>query len=584
VVIELALGIVAQAIISSLASTPTGRMSNALITKLEGDQSKKAFKQAIALAINDYAHAASGHRKLLTRALMEENGFLADPSVVAEIAKLVRFDGPPDPKIVGQCWKKNLEYPPIYIDFTKEAEILLNCIRSELEESDIFRPVFQSKSLDNIATNAALSDEKLSDVVNKLQSIYELTSSRLAEIIKAIEKTSPDIRNSIIDYSDIIEEKTRDFVGRKFIIQSVEDFVARNDRGYILIRGDPGIGKTALVSQMVRQSGYLHHFNIRSMGTNKARHFLRNICAQLIAYYNMNYNSLPEEAEDNSRFLSKLLIEASNDLKADERILIAVDALDEIEETNPLSSGVNALYLPPIIPPKVYFVLTMRRVELNLRFECANRIINIEHDSEENMEDVHQYIENRIGKSEQLQAFIDSNKLTRGEFKERIVRKSQGNFMYLRYVLSDIERGAYLDVGLDAIPEGLQNYYENHWRLMRGKDENAWLEFKLRVLVALTIVKEPVSLDFIEHFTKVKSRSRIHAVIEDWKQFLYEEKVSTDSRPQTRYRVYHSSFRDFIASKEQISEEKVSLKRASEEHSETLLRDLYGKGPEIGTI
>jgi hypothetical protein len=82
----------------------------------------------------------------------------------------------------------------------------------------------------------------------------------------------------------------------------------------------------------------------------------------------------------------------------------------------------------------------------------------------------------------------------------------------------------------------------------------------------------------------VKSRSRIHAVIEDWKQFLYEEKVSTDSRPQTRYRVYHSSFRDFIASKEQISEEKVSLKRASEEHSETLLRDLYGKGPEIGTI
>jgi hypothetical protein len=156
VVIEIALGIVVEAIISTLASSSTERMTGGLISKLKGDPSKKAFKGALALAIRHYSSSASGQRKLFARALMEENGFLTSPSVIAEVSKLVKFKDPPDAQIVGKHWKESLDYQPIYINFTDEAQLLLNYIKSELEESEVFRPVFQAKSLDNIATSTAL--------------------------------------------------------------------------------------------------------------------------------------------------------------------------------------------------------------------------------------------------------------------------------------------------------------------------------------------------------------------------------------------------------------------------------------------
>lgn len=148
--------------------------------------------------------------------------------------------------------------------------------------------------------------------------------------------------------------------------------------------------------------------------------------------------------------------------------------------------------------------------------------------------------------------------------------------MYLHYVLPEIEHGYYTDLGLDALPAGLQNYYEDHWRRMRGKDEEAWFKYKLPVVMALTVVKEPVSIDLIADFSKVQERARVREVLYEWGQFLHEEQIPYEGGLQKRYHVYHASFHDFIAKKEEVEDERVSRKEAHKQIADVLWSELFG--------
>jgi hypothetical protein len=85
-----------------------------------------------------------------------------------------------------------------------------------------------------------------------------------------------------------IQEKTRGFVGRGWIMQRIDEHLKDREKfpsGYILITGEPGIGKSALLAQLVKECGYFHHFNIALQGIRSPRHFLTNVCAQLIVRY-----------------------------------------------------------------------------------------------------------------------------------------------------------------------------------------------------------------------------------------------------------------------------------------------------------
>ena len=40
---------------------------------------------------------------------------------------------------------------------------------------------------------------------------------------------------------------------------------------------------------------------------------------------------------------------------------------------------------------------------------------------------------------------------------------------------------------------GLQSYYEDNWVRMEELDSQGWIDYKLPLLVALTVAKEPIS-------------------------------------------------------------------------------------------
>src|SRR5262249_61950146 len=116
-----------------------------------------------------------------------------------------------------------------------------------------------------------------------------------------------------LDFERLVNERTRNFVGRDFIFSAVDALLGdpQFPSGYILIRGEPGIGKTALVSQLVKTRGYVHHFNIAPQNIRSTRAFLENVCTQLIVRYQLDHPALPPEASKDSAFLGQLLTEAA---------------------------------------------------------------------------------------------------------------------------------------------------------------------------------------------------------------------------------------------------------------------------------
>lgn len=568
--ISMILAVAAEKVLSALADKAIKKTWS----KLQGDTAQRAFKQALGAAIQCYA---GGERLALARPLLEKDGVLTDPNVAQELAQIIRFEREPNAELIGERWKAALADPPRERNFTREAELLLGYLENELRGTSVFRPVFDAKSLDSIATNAVASAESLSNIETRLAALTGLMATRFGDLTRAFAGATFGIRDQIRDYTRLIEEKTHDFVGRQFVFDAIAQFTEANRRGYFFVRGDPGIGKSALVAQMVKINGYVHHFNIRAEGINRTETFLKNVCAQLIAAYKLEHTFLPPEATQDAGFLNRLLGEVSDKLAPDGKIIIVVDALDEVDAPA-LPPGANTLFLPRTLPPGIYIVATMRKVKvpISLRIECEQGTFDIEQGSVSNVADIHKYLEGKVD-SPGIMAYIAERRIDTEAFVQHLVARSQGNFMYLRHVLPEIERGAYKDLGLEAIPVGLRNYYEDHWRRMRGMDEEAWFRYKLPIIMALTVVKKPVSIDLIMKFLKVQERSRIRAVLEEWAQFLHEEEAEYEGGLQKRYSMYHTSFRDFIASKEEVADERIDFKAAQAEIADTLWSELYGR-------
>lgn len=563
--------LVAKAIVGALV----GKVSAELWAKLKGDPVENTLKQALVVAIHEYG--TSGSRFELTRPLLKEDGPLTEPGVVDELAKLFSFDQEPNTELIGQRWKAAMTDPPQWRDFSFEARLLLDHLRRELRVTEVFGPVFDAESLDSIKDDVAISAESLANIEEQIAAMNDMLEAQLVDLIHTFNAASGSIRDQILDYTRYIEDKTRGFVGRQWVFDEVNRFMDTNPRGYFFIIGDPGIGKSALSAQMVKQNRYVHHFNIRAEGINKATTFLRNVCAQLIAAYELQHAVLPPCTTDDAGFLNKLLGEVSEKLNADERCVIVVDALDEVDRIG-VPTGTNLLYLPLTVPNNIYFVVTMREDDERMfkpRVDCEQDELYIDHDSSNNLTDITDFVQAATSR-QGIRAYISAREIEVSEFVTLIVQKSEGNFMYLRYVLPEIEHGAYEALDLAAIPAGLQSYYEDHWRRMRGVDEETWFEFKLPVIVALTVVQEPVSVDLISDFSTVQQRARIRTVLHEWAPFLHEVMVEYDGGIQTRYSLYHSSFFDFIAEKEDVADERVDLKAAHAQIADRLWYDLYG--------
>ncbi len=70
----------------------------------------------------------------------------------------------------------------------------------------------------------------------------------------------PALVEHLISFNELIEERAQGFVGRDSVFADFSQFRKHYDRGYFVVIGEPGIGKTAISSQLVKTQQYVHYF------------------------------------------------------------------------------------------------------------------------------------------------------------------------------------------------------------------------------------------------------------------------------------------------------------------------------------
>jgi hypothetical protein len=374
-------------------------------------------------------------------------------------------------------------------------------------------------------------------------------------VFQVFTHSAPSIASYIraAQFRGLVDERSKGFVGREFVFDEIDRVLASTDlaSGYIVIRGEPGIGKTAIAASLVARRGYVHHFNIAPENIRSSRQFLENVCAQLIARYELDHATLPPQAGEGAGFLSQLLVEATERARSrGESVVVVVDALDEAEDTG-LASSANRLYLPRSLPEGVFFVVTTRE-EADYRLDVDNESeIWIRDKDPSNQRDVARYVASFLeANPPAMNARVAEWGLSSEAFIEEITALSEGNFMYLVHVLPEIARGQLSQDavgGIGALPRGLKGYYQRHWRDMKDADPGRFATFQRPVLCFLAISREPVTLAQLVEWARMEPGD-VTGVVNEWREFLDED---AGADPAT-YRIYHRSFAEFLDEQENL--------------------------------
>lgn len=403
----------------------------------------------------------------------------------------------------------------------------------------------------------ALSGEASMKTYGQLLRVYNYDINSL---LRERATDAAAIDRFILHQGHLTDPRTEVFVGRKHVFRRIDAFLGRQGRGpggYFILKGHPGVGKSAVAANLPAGSsefpnlpkGYVSHFNNRSTGPRSRREFFGNVCARIIRRFALPYRDIPADEAEGAAFLMRVLDEAAR--SSGDRLVVVVDALDESDDVmmgTSLSEDRNVLGLPQNPPDGVNFILTTRPEDYILACDRPKDGMVIDVDSPENVDDVTEYIARCLERRPGVAAFAARHDLGRDEFVELLLERSEKNFLYLHHVFADMEDPGGGFAGLDAIPRGIWGYYEQHWRRMKSVDLGEWTERRLPVIAAYVAQKTPKTVEQLRDLTGVSVRA-LPTVLRDWQQFV-RRRVNEEGVAE--YQMYHSRYLDFLEEQPEV--------------------------------
>jgi hypothetical protein len=341
-------------------------------------------------------------------------------------------------------------------------------------------------------------------------------------------------------FRTLITDTTRYFVGRDKVFLALQKFLANERKGSFLVLGHPGQGKTTIVAEYVRRTGCPAHFNMGTAGIDSSEQFLESVRSQLVTHYDVAAPGYPGETPSTALQLAELLEGASQRRPHGEPFVLAIDALDEVRRED-AGTTANILQLPPVLPDGVFLLLSGRPREYRFVSRDPQVIYDLAGDEAQGR-DIELFLTNRLAERE-FQPWLDAKQWTLEEAAADLARRSENNFMYLHYVLQEIARGQFQEAR-ESLPVGLRGYYQDHWRRMGMAGGHA-ADLKHDVLQLLAVIRGPVTIQLLAEILGCPVGD-VSAVIVEWSEFLH----STEDNGSTHYRLYHSSFQDFLLSQE----------------------------------
>ena len=367
----------------------------------------------------------------------------------------------------------------------------------------------------------------------------------LAEVLKRL--NAIDAMGSLPDVQRFDELLAEPMVGREWLMAEIEGFCHKNDRGYFLIEGDAGMGKTTFAAWLAKEKQCPAHFAQLDPDAGITTVAARNIGAKLIA----DWDLIPQ-ADDGSwrketgsaQWLQDVLKAAArrrDDTSPEKAIMVVADALDAIAEE---PGGHLPFGLPDRLPRGVYVVATVRtgglRHDPREYGPAVWLSLNRAHD--ENMADLRQYLSQAVHERSLADAIANAG-MTTSRFIELLLDRSLGLWIYVRYVLEEIRQGSGRASQLPELPRGLKAYYRNNLgRLCDDGPDNA---LYMQLLTTLVAAAEYIDAPTLADFAGIADHQRVeYALYHGLRPYCSDRRAPGEIRRQ--FKIRHPSLSEYV--------------------------------------
>lgn len=353
------------------------------------------------------------------------------------------------------------------------------------------------------------------------------------------------------------------FTGREWLVEQVDDALAHQDKGYVLILSEAGIGKTSLAAHLARNRGWPQHFTALDGGRNPeiAR---RNLAAQLIRQWRLEDRLcrpgelLPENTDRPDWLLTVLRAAAARrDQEAPSTpLVLVVDGLDEAEPSASASDTGVPLGLPrPQHLPRGVHILATSRFGTNLSaLRGRTDVLEIQVDGAENRRDLLAYLTLRVGEpGTALREAVHARGTPPDLFAAELAERCAGVWMYAQYVLDEIAQGTRSPDEVGRLPDGLAGYYEE--QISRWRSDPAWDGVGEPLLALLAAARAPAAPDVLAELAGTDRRATGRWLDRMFRPFLRHDDGGEDGDgadpggDDGLYAIRHQSLRDLFASK-----------------------------------
>jgi WD40 repeat protein len=359
------------------------------------------------------------------------------------------------------------------------------------------------------------------------------------------------------DFADYLFTKRRDFCGREWLFERIEAWRSEPGRQRaLLITGDPGIGKSAIVAQLVHANPggqvLAHHCcQFKSRETLRPGRFVRSLAAQIASQLE-GYAAMLDEPKVEAA-LGEARCQEDPFSAFEEGILgplhalhapsggaryILIDALDEAlaHREGPTLVDLLAARLDRL-PGWLRVVATSRKDPEVLRRLSGLRAEEIRADDLHHIDDIERFLAHRLGQPG-LREPLGRSGLSAEDAIRRLRDWSEGNFLWVEQALVGLESGTYTFDRLDALPPGLTGLYGEFFA-RHFPDEAAYAPMR-KVLEVVVVALEPLTATDLAAAIGLDADYELPDLLDRLAVYLPES--------DGRYAVYHKSLADWLTS------------------------------------
>ncbi|KAM4053505.1 uncharacterized protein ACNLHF_006156 isoform 2-T2 [Anomaloglossus baeobatrachus] len=169
----------------------------------------------------------------------------------------------------------------------------------------------------------------------------------------------------ILEHAAQCHRLIQSFMGRESILTQLQDCVKSSNRHLIVLHGQPGSGKSALIAKVSTAASYWDEWDLRVVtrfigatgDSRNTRLLLQSLCYQIAAIFNLKTQF--------SENLKGLINEFSTVLELATKsrpLMVILDGIDELSESEGCLS-----WIPSELPPHVHFIVSVSSVS-----DCAS--------------------------------------------------------------------------------------------------------------------------------------------------------------------------------------------------------------------